>query len=101
MSWTEQTIYFLDFEGSRSSGVVEYGMAALQGGRVTEARTRLCRPTGPVPPADVAVHGLRPELTAGAAALAEDWELFAEWRGRGPFAAHYARGGKSLLKGVW
>jgi DNA polymerase III epsilon subunit-like protein len=101
MSWTEQTIFFLDFEGSRGSGVVEYGMVALTGGQVTETKTRLCRPTGPIRPEDSAVHGLRPEMMAQSALLAADWDHFAGWRERGPFAAHYAGVENSLLKAVW
>jgi DNA polymerase-3 subunit epsilon len=101
MSWTEQTIFFLDFEGSRGSGVVEYGMVGLRGGRVVETKTRLCRPTGLIRPEDTAVHGLRPEMTAESPLLAEDWDSFAGWRERGPFAAHYAGVENSLLKAVW
>jgi hypothetical protein len=41
MSWTEQPIFFVDFEGSRASGILEYGVATVVGGQITEARTRL------------------------------------------------------------
>jgi DNA polymerase III epsilon subunit-like protein len=101
MSWTEQPIFFLDFEGSRGSGILEYGMVALQGGRVVETKTRLCGPTGPVPAEDIIVHRLCPDMLAGSALLSEDWEDFAGWRERGPFAAHYAGVENSLLKSVW
>jgi hypothetical protein len=29
MSWTEQPIFFVDFEGSRASGVLEFGVATV------------------------------------------------------------------------
>ena len=48
MSWTEQPIFFVDFEGSRASGVLEYGVATLLGGQVVETATRLCAATGRV-----------------------------------------------------
>jgi DNA polymerase-3 subunit epsilon len=101
MSWTEQPIFFVDFEGSRVSGVLEYGVATLLGGRVVEAATRLCAPTGRVRAEDVAVHGLgEPELT-GHAPFVNEWEYFADLRERGPLAAHYAGVENALLKGIW
>ena len=39
MSWTEHPIHFLDFEGSRASGVLEYGVAVLQRGRLLDVGT--------------------------------------------------------------
>ena len=101
MRWTEQPIFFVDFEGSLGSGVLEYGVATLLGGRVTETRTRLCAATGRVRPEDTAVHGLRAEAIAAQPPLAADWEYFAGLRERGPLAAHYAGAENSLLKSVW
>src|SRR3954464_8389659 len=100
-SWTEQPIFFVDFEGSRRSGVLEYGVVGLLGGRITEAQTRLCAPLGQIAPEDVAVHGLREEMLTTAQPFAEDWEFFATLRERGPLAAHYAGAENSLLKSVW
>ena len=101
MSWTEQPIFFVDFEGSRVSGVLEYGVATLLGGRVVEAATRLCAATGRVRAEDVAVHGLSESELAGRAPFADEWEYFAGLRERGPLAAHYAGVENALLKGVW
>ncbi len=101
MLWTEQPIYFIDFEGSLGSGVLEYGVATLLGGQIVEAKTRLCGPTGRVRAEDTAVHGLRAEALAAHAPLAGDWEYFAGLRERGPLAAHYAGAENSLLKSVW
>ena len=101
MSWTEQPIFVVDFEGSRVSGVLEYGVATLLGGRVVEAATRLCAATGRVRAEDVAVHGLSEPELAGRAPFADEWEYFAGLRERGPLAAHYAGVENALLKGVW
>jgi DNA polymerase-3 subunit epsilon len=101
MLWTEQPIYFVDFEGSRASGVLEYGVATLLGGRVVEAKTRLCGATGRVRPEDTAVHGLRPEMVSRQPPLADDWGYFAGLRESGPLAAHYAGVENGLLKSVW
>jgi DNA polymerase III subunit epsilon len=101
MRWIEQPVFFLDFEGSLASGILEYGVATLQGGRIVETRTRLCRATGPVRAEDAAVHGLRAADVAAAAPVAADWEYFTGLRERGPLAAHYAQVENSLLKSVW
>ena len=100
-SWTEQPIFFVDFEGSRASGVLEYGVATLLGGRVVETATRLCAATGRVREEDAAVHGLREAELAGRAPFTEHWEYFAGLRERGPLAAHYAGVENALLKAVW
>jgi DNA polymerase III epsilon subunit-like protein len=101
MSWTQQPIYIADFEGSRSSGILEFGVAEVLGGKITSARTRLCRATGEVRAEDVAVHGLQAAMLAGAAPFADEWEYFAGLRERGPLAAHYAGVENGLLKSVW
>ncbi|HUL55229.1 MAG TPA: 3'-5' exonuclease [Opitutaceae bacterium] len=99
--WTGQPIFFLDFEGSLASGILEYGVVALLGGEIAETKTRLCRATGRVRPEDVAVHGLSAGAVAAQAPFGDDWEYFAGLRERGPFAAHYAHVENSLLKAVW
>jgi DNA polymerase III epsilon subunit-like protein len=101
MRWTEQPIFFLDFEGSLASGILEYGVVTLLGGRIAETKMRLCRATGRVRPEDVAVHGLHESDVAAQAPFADDWEYFAGLREHGSFAAHYAHAENSLLKSVW
>lgn len=101
MSWTEQPIHFVDFEGNRSSGILEYGVATVVRGEVVEVRTRLCGALGRVLLTDTAVHGLSAQDVAAAAPLSADWEYFAGLRETGPLAAHYAGVENSLLKSVW
>ncbi len=101
MRWTEQPVYFIDFEGSLASGILEYGVVEVRGGALGAMATRLCRATGPVRPEDAAVHGLRARDVAGQAPFSNEWEYFAGLRGRGPLAAHYAGVENALLKAVW
>jgi DNA polymerase III epsilon subunit-like protein len=101
MSWLAATIHVLDFEGSRRSGVVEYGVASLTGGVVGATHTRLCAPTGPVAAAETAAHGLRADDVAGLAPLAADSDRFVAWRQSGPWAAHHAPVERALLRRVW
>lgn len=100
-AWTDQNIHFLDFEGNRRSGVLEYGVATLRGGTVTEAVTRLCCATGQVRPDETEVHGLREGDLAGLAPFSADWERFCALRRAGPFAAHFAGTENGLLKFSW
>ncbi len=100
-SWTEQPIFFVDFEGSQSSGVLEYGVVTVVGGAVVDAKTRLCGAIGRVRPEDAAVHGISAAMVAERRPFADDWEYFASLRESGPLAAHYAGVENSLLKSVW
>src|ERR1017187_7293281 len=101
MLWTGQPIFFVDFEGSRATGILEFGVAEVLGGKIVSASTRLCRPPGRVRDEDAAIHGLREEALAAHAPFADDWEYFAGLRERGPLAAHYAGVENALLKSVW
>jgi DNA polymerase III epsilon subunit-like protein len=101
MSWLEQPVFFIDFEGSIASGILEYGVATLLGGRVTQTRTRLCAPTGRVRPEDTVIHGLGEEALARCEPFSADWDLFAGFREAGPLAAHYAGAENSLLRATW
>lgn len=101
MSWTEQPIYFVDFEGNRSSGVLEYGVAEVRGGRIGATYTRLCQARGRVSAEDTAVHGLDARAVELWPPFADEWELFAGFRERGPLAAHFAGTENALLKSVW
>jgi DNA polymerase-3 subunit epsilon len=101
ISWTEQPIFFVDFEGSRASGILEYGIAEVRGGAVVSGTSRICAATGLIRPEDMAVHGLSEDLVAGARPFADEWELFAGLRERGPLAAHFAGVENGLIKSVW
>ncbi len=101
MPWTEQPVFFIDFEGSVASGILEYGVATLLGGRVEAAVTRLCAPTGEIRPEDTRIHGLSAAPLARCQPFSADWELFAGFRQRGPLAAHYAGAESSLIRSVW
>src|SRR5208282_5069390 len=101
MRWTEQPVFFIDFEGNSASGVLEYGIVTLLGGQVAGTLTRLCAPAGRIRAEETEVHGLREESLIGCAPFSADWELFAGSREKGPFAAHYSGAENSLLKLVW
>lgn len=99
--WIEQPIHFVDFEGAASSGILEFGVATLQRGKITAAHTRLCRATGHVRTADVAVHRIAPDTVAHQAPFADEFDAFCALRASGPLAAHFAGFENSLIKAVW
>jgi DNA polymerase III epsilon subunit-like protein len=101
MSWALQTIHFIDFEGSVTSGILEYGVVSLRGGEIVDTATRTCRATGRVRDEDVAVHGLVAERLAGDAPFSDEFERFVGLRESGPLAAHFAQAENSMMKSVW
>ncbi len=100
-AWTEQAIHFIDFEGNRRSGILEFGVATVLGGKVTGTRTRLCAATGQVRADETEVHGLSAADVAWQAPFSAEWEAFIALRATGPLAAHYAGTENGLIKSVW
>lgn len=101
MHWKEIPIHVIDFEGSRRSGILEYGFVTLRAGAVEETGTRLCRPVGRVNEMDVAVHRILPSVAEPFPLFSEDWRLFSGLRESGPLAAHFAGAENHLIKSVW
>lgn len=101
MSWAETPIHFIDFEGNSASGILEFGVATLQGGAIVATHTRLCRATGRVTDEDTALHGLSADALVGHAYFASEWARFSGLRGSGPLASHFAPAENTLLRKVW
>ncbi len=101
MHWADATIHFIDFEGSRASGILEFGVVTICRGEIVQTRTRLCAAQGVIALADTAVHGIDAHGVASAAPFADEWEYFASLRESGPLAAHFAQAENHLLKSVW
>ncbi len=94
-------IHVIDFEGSRQSGVVEYGYATLEHGEVVDSGTRVCAPVGTISDMDREQHGISEERAATEASFEADWSLFAGLRESGPFCAHNAAVEDGFLRAVW
>jgi DNA polymerase III epsilon subunit-like protein len=101
MHWAETPIHFIDFEGSRSSGILEFGVATLHAGAIRETHTRLCRPTGRITAEDTAIHGLNETELQGQCLFKDEWGYFTRLRETGPLAAHFSQAENHLLKSVW
>jgi DNA polymerase-3 subunit epsilon len=94
-------IHVIDFEGSRQSGVVEYGYVTVAHGSVVDAQTRICAPVGTISDMDRGQHGISEGLAAREAPFAAEWSQFAGLREKGPFCAHNAAVEDGFLRAVW
>jgi len=97
----ETPIHVIDFEGSRQSGIVEYGVVTLNGVEIEAAYTRLCAATGTISDRDRMQHGISEAAVAMEAPFLAEWSLFAGLRERGPLCAHNAAVEDGLLRTVW
>lgn len=97
----ETPIHVIDFEGSRQSGVVEYGVVTLQAGAIVATHSRLCAPTGAISDRDQQQHGISERAAAAAAPFEQEWELFAGLRQSGPLCAHNAAVEDGFLRAQW
>ena len=98
---SEIPIHVIDFEGSRQSGIVEYGVVTLLKEDIVAAQTRLCATVGTISDQDRLKHGISEELVAEKATFDAEWTYFAGLREQGPFCAHSASVEDSLLRSVW
>lgn len=91
-------IFVTDFEGSRKIGVVEYGVAVVEGGRISGALTRICAPKTPIPQRDAKFFGIDNAQANAMPPFSESVGEFVKMRKRGFFASHNASVEDSLLR---
>jgi DNA polymerase-3 subunit epsilon len=94
-------IHVIDFEGSRQSGVVEYGYVTLEKGEIVDSQTRICAPVGTITDLDRGQHGISEDLASNEALFEAEWSLFARLRQSGAFCAHNASVEDGFLRAVW
>ncbi|MBC2593032.1 3'-5' exonuclease [Ruficoccus amylovorans] len=101
MHWKDCAIHVVDFEGSRNSGVVEFGLVTLWDGEIAACATRLCRPRGEITPQERAQHGIVEDEARLQEPFAAEWDRFVNLRKSGPMAAHHAMVENGFLKAQW
>ena len=101
MNWKGQTVHVLDFEGTRRTGVIEYGVVTLREGLIESTSTGLCRSREDIQPEDVNVHGIDQQMIAVEAPFENQWDLFSQLRVTGLLVAHHASVEDNLLKETW
>lgn len=94
-------IHVIDFEGSRQSGIVEYGIATLVGRRISATESRICAPFGTITDLDRAQHGIDEEMAGTSDPFDREWSLFSTLREAGPFCAHNVVVEAGLIATVW
>ncbi|HQU09362.1 MAG: hypothetical protein B7X06_02830 [Verrucomicrobia bacterium 21-51-4] len=94
-------IHVIDFEGSPVSGIVEFGIATLENGRITHSHSRLCRALNSIPWEETLVHGISTDETLTEPPFSAEWERFSGLRQTGPLSAHNARFEDMLLSSTW
>lgn len=99
--WTDTPVHVIDFEGSRATGIVEYGVVTLHRGQVTATATRICKAEAPVPDIEARVHGISTAEADAAAPFAQERAAFFALRESGALCAHNAHVETHLLKRYW
>lgn len=94
-------VHVIDFEGSRQSGIVEYGIVTLVGQDIIASHTRICAPDGTITDADRLQHGITEERAEQEERFAVEWPMISKMREEGPFCAHNAAVESGLLEAVW
>ncbi len=101
MNWKGQAVHVLDFEGTRRTGVIEYGVVTLREGLLESTSTGLCRSREDIQPEDINVHGIDQAMIAVEVAFENQWNLFSQLRATGLLVAHHASVEGNLLKETW
>lgn len=91
----------MDFEGSATSGVVEYGVVLIRDGEILSTETALCAPVGEISSWDREVHGIRDADLSGSELFSENYRQFVEYRKEGVLAAHNRHAENNFLKSTW
>ncbi|MEM8866710.1 MAG: 3'-5' exonuclease [Verrucomicrobiota bacterium] len=97
----ESQIHVIDFEGSRQSGILEFGLVTLRGPLITGVQTRLCAPEGTIADHERAQHGISEAVLEGELPFRNEWLRFAHLRETGVLCAHNASVEDGLLRSVW
>ena len=91
-------IYAIDFEGSKSLGIVEFGVAGLFEGEVFAAKTAMCAPRSRISAKDAAFFGITNEEASSHPPFESHAGFFSEMRAGGILAAHSFHTEDSLLR---
>lgn len=97
----QDCIIFIDFEGSKATGVVEYGWVAVEKGELIDFGTGFCQPNKEMNRKEMELHGLNNSDLAFYEEFSSKWELFAQLRERNTFAAHNASVENNFLRWTW
>ena len=93
------SIFAIDFEGSKKSGVVEFGVVELApDGTIGFFRTSLCAPKKPLSERESLITGIDTSEASCESPFDSHIEFFAKLRSKGAFAAHNAATEDAFLR---
>lgn len=101
MHWSSTPVHIIDFEGTKTSGILEYGIVTLHQNQITQTHSRLCKARGAISSQDTHQHGISIDDTQNTLPFSCEWPLFSSLRSSGPLAAHHAQTENMLLKNTW
>lgn len=101
MHWSSIPIHIIDFEGTKNSGILEYGVVTLHQNTIVQTQTRLCQATGAITDQDIRQHGITSQAVQDTLPFSNEWSLFSNLRSTGPLGAHHAQTENMLLKNSW
>lgn len=99
--WWQLPLLVIDFEGSSTSGIVEYGVVEILGPKIVRCTTRLCQPRHSISWQETRQHQLKTETLANSTPFDQDKYRWINWRNQGLFVAHHAPVEKNFLKQYW
>tara|TARA_B100001093_G_scaffold162200_1_gene154611 strand:- start:3708 stop:4361 length:654 start_codon:yes stop_codon:yes gene_type:complete len=97
----QDSIIFIDFEGSKTLGVLEYGLVHCHGTNIVETNSDLCSSEQILQYRDTQLHGIANEDIHKKSLFTSHWELFAKSRESSIFVAHNASVENNFLKWTW
>lgn len=94
----ESPIYIIDFEGSKHTGILEYGLVIIEDNKISETQTQLFRPLKEIPSKETDLHNIRYQDVKNEPSFGEFINFFCQIRKNGPFCAHHAVIENNFLK---
>ncbi len=94
-------IHVMDFEGSPTTGVVEFGLVSLRAGVLESCGSRFHRARTVIPAKDAQVHGLSTGMVSGYEPFQARYQDMVALRQGGVFAAHNAHVESNLIRDEW
>lgn len=91
-------IYAIDFEGSKTLGIVEFGIVGILDGEIFESHSAICSPKKQISKTDAKFFDISNELANRYAPFESHCDLFSSLRSNGIFAAHNFATEDSLIR---
>ena len=100
MNWQKAKIGVIDFEGSKRTGIVEFGYVTINGSRIISTETSCCNPSEKLVAEEEKSFGLKQTELSTLTHFKRKRELFMHLHGSvDVFCAHHSAIEENFLKG--